>query len=288
VPRGLAKIDELAKAAKARSDAYTSGEGLHRALMLKDGQTCRGRFLEEGNGIWYVYTHELPRKPGQQYGDKVLCLDQALTDAAVEGYVEGSTPCYGCELEGVARPTRVIINFIRYDEPKLVRDAKGNPVKNGNDYVFDGVEPTLVVCNFATGVGSRLAFLESQYGVGITNHVVTIHKTGDKNNPFMIDVVQANVAPDHPDVVASNGGKEFERRLFEKKVSPPEAIKSVMPKFKAIPLMSYGDMKRAYSGASVPSGFQGGGAPATSENTYAQAAASQVVGGHANLGAFGS
>jgi hypothetical protein len=288
VPRGLDRIQQLAKEAKARSDAYTSGDGA-RALMLKDGETCRGRFLEEGLGIWYLYAHPLPKKPGQQYNDLVLCLDQALTDAEeMAGYVEGSKQCRGCELEGINRPTRVVVNFIRYDEPKLVRDAKGNPVKNNGEYVFDGVAPALVVCNFATGTGSRLAFLESQYGVGITNHVVTIHKTGDKNNPFMIDIVQANIAPDHPDVVASNGGKEFERKLFEKKLHPAKAIQSVMPKFKALPLMSYGDMKRAYSGASVPSGFQGDGSPATGENTYAQAAASQVAGGHANLGAFGS
>jgi hypothetical protein len=275
----LSKIEQLAKEAKARSDAYVSGEGFSRALILKDGQTCRGRFLEEGSGIWYLYTHPLPKKPGQQYNDKVLCLDQPFTEAEEKGYVEGSKPCRGCELSDVGRPTRVIINFIRYDEPKLVRDSKGGAVKENGNYKFDGVEPALVVCDFATGVGSRLAFLESQGGVGITNHVCTIHKTGDKNNPFMIDVVQANHPPE-----------EFERKLFEKKLSPPDAVKSLTPRFKSIPLMSYGDMARAYSGASVPSDFQGDGSAgdaAPAENIYARAA-EQAAPGHLNMGAFGS
>jgi hypothetical protein len=278
VPRGLDRIQQLAKEAKARSDAYTSGDGA-RALMLKDDETCRGRFLEEGSGIWYLYAHPLPKKPGHQYNDLVLCLDQPFSEAEEQGYVEGSKKCRGCELEGINRPTRVVVNFIRYDEPKLVRDAKGNPVKNNGEYVFDGVAPALVVCNFATGTGSRLAFLESQYGNGITNHVCTIHKTGDKNNPFMIDVVEPNKHPE-----------EFERKLFEKKLHPPKAIQSVMPKFKALPLMSYGDMVRAYSGVSVPSGFQGdGGSGATPENNvYAQAADQAAGRGHLNLGAFNS
>lgn len=279
MPTGLKKIEKLAQEAKARSDAYVSGEGFNRALFLKDGQTCRGRFLESGSGIWYLFAHPLPKKPGQQFSDMVLCLDQPFSEAEEQGYIEGSKPCRGCELSDIGRPTRVVVNFIRYDEPKLVRNSKGDAIKENGQYKFDGVEPTLVVCNFSTGVGSRLAFLESQYGAGIDNHVCTIHKTGDKNNPFMIDVVEPNKPPE-----------EFERKLFEKKLSPAKAIQSLTPKFKALPLMSYGDMVRAYSGASVPSGFQGdGGSGATPENNvYAQAADQAAGRGHLNPGAFGN
>jgi hypothetical protein len=272
MPKGLARIEQLAKESKARSDAYSSGEGLNRALILQDGQTCRGRFLEAGSDIWYLYAHDLPKKQGQRYADKVLCLDQPFTDAAVANYVEGSTRCRGCELEGVGRPTRVVINFLRYDEPKLLRDAQGKPVKEGNDYKFDGVEPAVVVCNFSTGIGGRLAFLESQYGAAIDSHVCTIHKTGDKNNPFMIDVVEANKPPE-----------PWEIALFNKKTSPPEAIKSLFPRFKSLPLMSYGDMVRAYSGASVGSGFGDGAQAVPPGNVYGEAMA---AGGGVNLGAI--
>jgi hypothetical protein len=282
MPRGLAKVATLAKEAKARSDAYESGEGLNRALYLTDeNPTARGRFLEEGEGIWYLYTHVLPKKQGQRYGDRVLCLDQPMTEAEVDTYQEGSKPCAGCELEGVSRPARVVINFIRYDEPKLRRDKDGKGVKDGNgNYIIDGTEPALVVVDFATGTGGTLSFLESQFGP-LTNHVCTIHKTGDKNNPFLITVVEANKPVE-----------EFEKKLHDKKTPPPEAVKSLFPRFKSIPLMSYGDMKRAYSGVSVGSGFQGGdGQPANggdaSSNHYAQAAEQAAGRGHLNLGAFG-
>jgi hypothetical protein len=285
MPRGMKKIAPIAQAAKERSDAYKSGEGFNRALYLSDGETAKGRFCEEGTDIWSLYVHYLPKKLGQQYADQVLCLDQPFTDEAAETYVEGSTPCYGCELENVGRSSRVIINFIRYDEPKLVRDAQGKPIKdpNGNGYKTDGVEPALVVCNFSISIIGRLSFLESQKGP-LTRHVCTIYKTGDKNNPYMIDVAEENKLPP----------QEWEVKLFNKKVSPPKAASSLSPKFKSLPLLSYGDMVRAFGG-SVGSGFvAGGGQPqATPENNvYAQAAqnqANQVTGeGHLNLGAFGS
>ena len=90
MPKGLKKIEQIAAEAKKRSDAYNSGEGMQRALVLQKGQTAKGRFLEEGDGIWYLYTHELPKKPGQNFGDRVLCLDQDHV----------GKPSPGCELQG--------------------------------------------------------------------------------------------------------------------------------------------------------------------------------------------
>jgi hypothetical protein len=278
MPRGLSKIDTLAKEAKARSDAYNSGEGFNRALMMKDGQIARGRCLEEGAGVWYLYCHDLPRKLGQQYADKVLCSDQPFTDEAAESYLEGSTRCYPCE-QGLGRQTRVILNFLRYDEPKLKRDAKGAAVKENGEYVIEGVEPAIVVCNFSTAVGGRLSFLESQYGP-ISNHVCTIHKTGDKNNMWMIDVVEPNKTPE-----------PWEIKLNEKRVPPPKAVQSLSPKYKSIPLMNYGTMVQVYGGMAVGGG-QGQPPVMPENNVYANAAqneANKVTGaGSLNLGAFRS
>jgi hypothetical protein len=271
----LKKIDQLATEAKARRDAFDSGEGFQRALVLKDGQTCTGRFLEEGDNVWYLYTHDLPKKPGQRYADKTLCLDQAFTAAEAEHYVDGTNPCYACGLEGVSRPTRVVINFIRYDEPNLVRDAQGKAIKENGEYKFDGTKPELVVCNFSTGIGGRLSFLESHNGP-LTNHVCTIHKTGDKNNPYMIDVVEKG-----------KPAEDFERVLFEKKVEPPTAITQLG--MRKISRLSFAEMKHVYSGAGVPTGFAPAGdqQPAQPENIYAQQAANAAAGGGINLGAFG-
>jgi hypothetical protein len=130
MPRGLKKIDQNAKEAKERSDAYERGEGFQRGLYLKAGETATGRFCEEGDDVWALWTHPLPLKQGQKYADKTLCLDQAFSFAEEQHYVDGAKECYACQLDGVSRSLRTVINFIRYDEPKVVRDKDKKPVKN--------------------------------------------------------------------------------------------------------------------------------------------------------------
>lgn len=276
MPRGLDKIEQYAKAAQERSDAYERGEGFQRALVLKPGQTARGRFCEEANGVWALYFHTTAPKQGQKYGDKVLCLDQAFSESEEATYVEGTKECPACQLEGVNRSLRTVINFIRYDEPKLVRDKDNKPVKNQDgSYRTEGVEAALVVCSFGAAVGGRISYLESQHGP-ISKHVCTIARTNDNKNPFMIDIADKDKVPPEP----------FEIKLFEKKLDPPKAITSLSPRYLSMPLMSPGDMRRAFSGVSVPSGFQGGDdtPPAPTGNIYADAAA----GGHIKPGAFSS
>lgn len=270
MPKGLQKIEKLAAEANARSAAYEAGEGAgQRALKLSPGETATGRFLEEGADVWFLYMHELPKKPGQSYGDRVQCLDQD----------DEGKDCPGCSIDGVKRTARMVINFIRYDEPKLRRGADGKAVKDAQgNYVFDGVEPALVIWEAPQSAGGRLSYLESQNNGGdpdhgITNHAVTIHRTHDNKNPWMIDIKDRDKLPE-----------AFERELFNKKQSPEKSIQNVFPRYLSRPVMSVGDMRRAYSGVSVPSGFGGGDQQqAQSENTYAQAAA-----GHLNPGAFSS
>lgn len=274
MPRGLNKIAQLAAEAKAKQDAYDSGEGFSRSLMIKAGETCKGRFLEEGDGVWYVYTHELPRKQGQNYGDKILCLDQPLTAAEASTYQEGSRDCYACGLEGVKRPTRVVINLLRYDEPKIQRDAQGKAIRENGQVKVIGVEPAIVVCNLPQSAGGRLAYLESQRGP-LSTHVFTLHKTGDKNNPWMIDILETKPA------------EPFEIALNENKVEAIEAIKNA--RF-GLPQLSIGDMKRAYGGVATAAGFQGGGDQPNGQggqetNVYQQAEAARAA-GHINTSAF--
>lgn len=280
MPKGLAKIQELAKQANERSAAYEAGEGAGvRALKLSPGETATGRFCEEGDGVWYLYMHDLPKKQGQRFGDRVQCLDQD----------DEGRECPGCQIEGTKRTARMVINFIRYDEPKLVRDAKGKAVKDGaGNVVFDGVEPQLLVWEAPQSAGGRLAYLEQQRSGGnpshgITNHVVTIARTHDDKNPWMIDVVAENKPPE-----------PFEHELFLKKTEPNKAIQNVFPKYLSRPVMSVGDMRRAFSGAAAASGFAQGTTPGQAQggdqagdNVYAQAAQA-AAGGHVNPGAFGS
>jgi hypothetical protein len=263
MPQGLKRVKQLAEDAAARSVAYEQGGDGLRALKLSPNETATGRFLEEGDGIWYLYMHELPRKPGQQYGDRVQCLDQ--DDAGVA--------CPGCEIEGVKRTARIVINFIRYDEPKLRRGADGKAVKDAQgNFIFDGVAPALVVWEAPQSVGGRLAYLEETHGP-LTKHVVTIHRTVDNKNAWMIDVKERD-KPVEP----------LELEFNDKKVRPDKAITNVFPRFLSRPVMSYGDMKRAYSGVAASAGFAQGADQ--QDNVYAQAA--QNAAGNLNLGALGS
>lgn len=274
MPKGLARIEQIAKEANERSAAYEAGDGGGvRALKLRKGETATGRFCEEGNDVWFLYMHELPRKPGQAYGDRVQCLDQD----------DEGKPCPGCEGDGVSRTARMVINFIRYDEPKLRRGADGKAVRDGaGNYIFDGVEPALVVWEAPQSAGGRLAYLEQQKNGGdpnhgIANHVVTIARTHDNKHPWMIDVVQENKPPE-----------PFEHELFNKRTQPDKAIQSVFPRYLSRPVMSIGDMRRAFSGAAGTGAFAPGQAQGGDpSNPYAQAAAA-AAGGHVNPGALGS
>jgi hypothetical protein len=286
VPKGLKLLAKIAEEGRARREAYDAGGDFQRALVLKPGQVATGRFCEEGEDVTYVLVHELPKKPGQSIADKILCLDQ-------DGV---GVPCYGCELENVRQSARLVMNFIRYDEPKLVRDDKGKPVKDnfgnyqlemiqdpGTGQMVVATEMALLIFDTGASAGGRLDFLEDQKG-GMTRHVCTIARTHDNTSPYMIDILEANKLPPSPEEVA----------LFNKKIEPLKAITQLGKR--KIPALSYGDMIRAYGG-SVGSGFaQGGGQgqpPVTPENNYyakaAQNQADQVTGaGKFNLGAFDS
>lgn len=275
MPVGLDKIKQNAdQAAKRQADFDSGASEFKRYMMLKNGDTARVRFLEEGASVWFVHTHELPKKPGQQFADKILCADQALSDVEANTYADGSRACYACQM-GVKRGTKVLINLIRFDEPKLTRDAQGGAVKDAaGNYVFDGTEPALLIWDCSQTLGGRLAYLESVHGP-LSHHICTVHKTGDKNNMYMVDIVEPNKSPE-----------PWEHALLQQKIDPPKAIQLASPKFRALPLLSYPDMQRAYANVGVASGFQPPAPVAPTGNTYADAMAARNAGGHVNPGAL--
>jgi hypothetical protein len=278
VPTGMSKIEQISAAAAKKQAAFDQGasKDFHRSLVLRPGQTATGRLCEDRDDIWFVHTHRLPPKPGMQYGDKILCVDQPLSSLENQSYQDGSRPCYACGLEGVSRSTTVIVNFIRYDDPILERDSDGKAVKNGKDYVFkkneDGTvatEMSMLLWIAPQITGSRLAYLEMQHG-GLSKHVITIGRTPDNKNPFMVDIFEKGKEP-----------SPEEHALFDKKGDPPQVVQQ-LGRYKSLPLMGYEDMRRAFSGVSVPSGFAQPSAPAG--NVYADAANQQT--GSINRGAF--
>lgn len=276
------RIEQISAAAAARQASFDQGGGakeFNRALKLQPGQTATGRLCEDREHIWYVYTHRLPPKQGQSYGDKILCSDQPLSSFELPSYQDGDRQCYACGLEGVSRSTTVIVNFIRYDDPVLARDADGKAVKDGKAYVFEKNEDGTIKTTMAMLLwvapqvaGSRLAYLETQHG-GLSKHVITIGRTPDNKNPFMIDVFEKDKDP-----------SPEEHAFFDKKGDPPQVVQQ-LGRYNSLPLMGYEDMRRAFSGVSVPSGFSQPGAAPTG-NPYADAA--NQAGGNINRGAFGN
>jgi hypothetical protein len=279
MPRGLSRIQKLAEEAHARSVAFEAGsKDALRALKLNPGETATGRFLEQGENVWYLYMHDLPKKPNQRYADRVQCLDQDDV---------GDGRCPACLIEGTRRTARMVINFIRYDEPKLRRGPDDKAVKDAQgNFIFDGVEPALLIWEAPQSAGGRLAYLEQNNNGGdpdhgITYHTVKIARTHDDKHPWMIDVVERD-API----------QAFEQDLFAKKIDPPKAITNVFPRFLSRPVMSVADMRNAYAGATV--GATGAGAfaaptnsqPDLSDNVYAQNAG-LVAAGTFNPGVFG-
>ena len=271
MPQGLSKIKQIAHEAKERQKAFDeAGPGV-RFFGLGDEETASVRFLEQGDDVWYVWVHELPKKQGQRFGDQVMCLDQD----------DKGEPCPACA-RNIGRTARVAINLIWYDAPKFQREpAKeagklGKILKDSNNRPLfemtqgpDGspvrvTEVVTAVWNTSQTVGGRLAYLDSENG-GLTGCVCKIMRQGtDKNTKWNIDVKEQR-DPDATD-----------HKFYTEKGDPRAAIRS----------LTWRDMEQAYSGGAVPVGSTGlpSSAPAGGEsNSFAAAA----QGGAINRGAFG-
>lgn len=254
MPRGLAKIQGIAKENAAKRAAYDAqGPGIPR-LRIADGETVKVRFLEQGDEVEAPWTHRLPKLPGQNFGDTVLCLDPDDL---------GTAPCPGCELQK-GRSARICINVIWFDAPKLVRDKEGKPVKDGNGkWQFNGTEDIIAIWERGPSEAGRLSMLDEEHG-GLTTGICKIRRTGSTKDDTTY----------HIDWVESKAPSPSEVELYKKKGDPKKILKS----------MSYGDMRRAYSGGGQATSDSTGEAPPAGEGN-AFAAATQ---GAASRGAFGS
>lgn len=255
MPRGLSKIKQSKQDADARRKAYDeAGPGVRR-LFIKDGETVKVRPLEQGEEVWSVYVHELPKKPGQRFGDKVFCLDQDNQPDA---------NCPACN-RSIKRSERVTLNVIWFNAPKFKKDKDGKFLKDANDdRIYDGVEDVVAVWETSVTTGGRLEHLqetiENKHGLpGITNAILEIKREGtDKETTYQVDIGDLTQPTDH------------EIALFKSKDDPRKAIRR----------LTRGDMERVYSGGGMPSGDS---APSSeSDNAFERAAAST-----SSRGAFG-
>jgi hypothetical protein len=275
-PSGLSRIRAIADENSARMAQQSTGSGM-RFFGIDNGQTVHVRFLEQGENVSFFWTHQLPKKPGQTFGDSVMCLDQD----------DQGLPCPACA-RGKNRSPRVAINLIWFDAPRFEREQRPGEdfprIKRdaNNKPIINGVEDCVATWNCSQQVGGRLDTLHNdalQHG-GLMMGVYRVVRRGTgKNTAYDIDLVEYR-QPTPQEV-----------ELFNSKPDPRGIMRE----------LSYGDMERAYSAATggpvqqAPSGFAAaavdvsqrggfGGAPAQPQVavTPAPAPAPGV-----NLGALG-
>lgn len=251
MPAGLSKIRQLAEAAEARQAAFDESAGV-RYFSLSSGQSAVVRFLEQGEFVKFFWTHQMPRKPGQQFGDRVLCLDQD----------DVGLPCPACA-RGKTRSPRVAINVIWYDAPKFAREEPkgdrtvGRIKKDANNRpIIEGTENCVATWELAQSLGGRLDTLHTQAVGACANlgfaegglmfgiYQITRRGTG-RNTTYDIDLRtdlgQGGYSLPSPEDVA----------LFNSKPDPKVVMRE----------LSAGDMERAFAGATggmtqqAPSGF---------------------------------
>lgn len=260
MPQGLSRIKQINQENAAKRAAYEEGKGGIRYLDLKDGDIATVRFLEQGDEVFFIWVHDLPKRPGEAFPQKTPCLDQE----------DQGNACAACE-RGIKRRSQVIITCIWFNAPKFQRD-KDNKIIKGNDNrpVVIGNEDTVAVWKTGPTNGGRLEYLDSSHG-GLTRGIYKIKREGSTkdNTTYHIDFAeQRDPTP-----------AEFE--LSKDKPNPNTVL----------PVLSYGDMARVYSGGGPVQQPDGNGqstgplppAAGPTGNAFADASRSPI-----NRGAFGN
>jgi hypothetical protein len=124
MPSGASKFEKHASIITARR---SSGEFQPISYFsIKDGETARVRFLEQGDELTWAISHRV-KTPGLQYPQDVLCLDQE----------DDGTSCPACQSdikEVRSRSTKGYVNLIwRGNEDEGITRA---PVYKTNDKGF--------------------------------------------------------------------------------------------------------------------------------------------------------
>lgn len=227
MPRGFKSVRGASAAIQARRDA--AGSGLPPALYFSigDGETATVRFLEEGDGITWIWVHEVPIE-GRQWGRQVPCLDQDDEDE----------PCPGCERQ-LKRSFKGFINVIWSNAPVYKRDKEGKLVKVDNEKIKVGEKDQVALLTSGVRLFENLDEIDSKYK-GLRSRRFDIKRKGVKLN------TQYVVSPEDVD-----SGKQ----PFTDEEKTLEADKYDLSEFTKIP--SYDDFMTILNGG-TPKGSQNG------------------------------
>jgi hypothetical protein len=111
------------------------------------------RFLEEHEGVFFTYTHEVPVE-GRSFGRDVVCCNAD----------EDGSPCPGCERD-LNRKFKGFINLIWDNAPVFKRNHEGRLEKDrDNQSIVIGHKPQVAVWGSGVRVFENLDDINGDYG----------------------------------------------------------------------------------------------------------------------------
>jgi hypothetical protein len=149
MPRGFQGVRQASAEVEARR---SSGGPNALWFRLDEGEEAIVRFLEQGDDIFWCYTHEVPVE-GRNFGRDVVCCNQD----------EDGTPCPGCE-QGLPRRFKGFINLIWDKAPVFKKDSEGKLIKDrDNKPIIEGYKPQVAVWGSGIRVFEELDETDSSF-----------------------------------------------------------------------------------------------------------------------------
>lgn len=199
MPKGMSSAQEAFADIEARKN---SGGGDSRLWfkLPKPGDTAVVRFLEGGDDVAWCWTHQLPARGKQRYGDDIPCVDQDDS-----GRRKGAA-CPGCEASD-DRAFNGYINVIWRGAPVFKRDEKGFFEKKDGEMVVVGTADQVAVWNRGSQTFQELAGKEATYkGLMSRDFRITRFGTGF-DTKYVIEPVVADDGTSNPTPFTENDKK---------------------------------------------------------------------------------
>lgn len=173
---------------------------------LKDGESARVRFLEQGENLTWATSHRIPT-PGLKYPQDVLCLDQE----------DDGTPCPACmsdNREVKSRSTKGYLNVLwRGTEesdlsraPIYKRNDKGSPEKAPNGQkIVTGFEDSVWLWKCSKTVFEQILSKDKAYkGLMSRDFLITRKGAGLDNTTYFIEPAVVDGGPEPATVADGN------------------------------------------------------------------------------------
>lgn len=182
--KGLAGVREIVKQREARQSQY-SGASTNWFRLKNVGDSATVRFLEQGEDVHWIYTHELPPTDKMKWGYQTPCLDQDGDGA----------PCPGCE-QGLKRKFAGYINLIWRDAPVWKKTAEGYLAKDGSgNLIQEGVKDQVAVWNSGITVFEELDGKDATYKGLCSRDFVIVRKGVGLKTKWSIEPADVDSGP---------------------------------------------------------------------------------------------